>query len=118
MIIPAKDETEAQFKWGQIHSQQCKAFQDHLALVTKELNDEIAEKFLSIKQESEKTWFCSCKVCLGEMIVPGNDQTEALLTWGQIHAKQCPAMREFVADELKKMNIKAVEKFLLIRRES
>jgi len=52
MIVPGNDETEAQFKWGQIHASQCSELQKFVSREMKILNDKIVEKFLSMRRES------------------------------------------------------------------
>jgi len=66
----------------------------------------------------ENKFYCSCKVCGNEVIIPAKDETEAQYIWGQLHTPQCEELRKFVEKGMKELNAKIVEKFLNMKKEN
>jgi ssDNA-binding Zn-finger/Zn-ribbon topoisomerase 1 len=52
MIITAKDETEAQWLWGQTHAPQCEEVRKFALQGMKELNARLVDKFLDMRKQN------------------------------------------------------------------
>jgi hypothetical protein len=73
---------------------------------------------MGVKKMSENKYYCSCKVCGIEVIIPAKDETEAQWRWGQVHTPQCEELRKFTAQGMKELNARLVEKFLDMKKQN